>query len=371
MKLSVSREILLKNLRHVQSVVEKRNSIAILANVRLRAEDNKLEMTATDNDLTVQGTVEAFVDQSGETTVGAHKLFEIISKVPDGVMVDMELAADGNRLAMKAGKSKFSLACLAADAFPDMTRLDGGATFSIKNSEIKRLLEKSQFATAADETRQFLNGVYLHVAEEEGQKVLRAVATDGHRLARVDQPLPEGAEDMPAVILPKKTIAELKRLAEENKEITLHVTDNKIQAEAGEITLTSKVIDGNFPDYGRVIPQGNDLAMGISVRQLLQAVERVSILSHEKSRSVKFSLGEDNLMISANNPDQENAQEELKVEFKNAGFDVGFNAKYVADVGGQAEGDDIEFFFKDSTSPVLVKDPADATALFVVMPMRV
>ena len=371
MKFSISRETLLKNLKHVQSVVEKRTSIQILSNVRLSANDNKLELTATDNDITVQGTAEAFVEESGVTTANAHKLFEIISKIPEGVMVGMELVEEGNRLSISAGKSKFSLACLPADAFPDITNVDSGVTFTVKGTELKRLLNKSQFASASDETRQYLNGIYLHVADEDGSKVLRSVATDGHRLAQVDQDLPEGSTEMPSVILPKKTVAELRRLADESGNVTLRVSDKKVQAETPEITLTSKVVEGAFPDYKKVIPENNESEMDVPTRSLMQAVDRVAILSHEKSRSIKFSLGENNLLITANNPDQENAAEELKVEYREGGMDIGFNAKYVADIGSHIEGDDMQFFFKDPASPVLVKDPLDTGALFVVMPMRV
>jgi DNA polymerase-3 subunit beta len=371
MKFSISRETLLKALKHTQSVVEKRTSIAILSNVRLKAENNKLELTATDNDITVQGIAEAFVDGAGVTTANAHKLFEIVSKIPEGVMVEMTLNGEGNRLSITAGKAKFSLACLAADAFPDMTKVDGGTVFTLSSNELKRLLAKSQFASATDETRAYLNGIYLHVAEADGAKVLRAAATDGHRLARVDASVPEGLTELQGVILPRKTVAELRRLTEDAKEVTFRVTDRLIQAETSEITVTSKVVDGNFPDYDKVIPADNNLTMDVPARALLQAVDRVAILSHEKSRSIKFSLQSGNLLITANNPDQENAAEELKVDYDKDSMDVGFNARYVADIGNQMDGDDMQFWFKDPASPVIVRDPKDAGALFVVMPMRV
>lgn len=369
MKLSMSRETLLKNLAFIQSVVEKRTSIAILSNVRLKASDNQLEVTATDNDITVQGHAEAFVEKDGVTTVNAHKLYDIIRKIPEGVMVGME-TADGNRLSVVAGKARFSLACIGADAFPNMSTITDGVTFSLSGKELKRLLAKSQFAASNDDTRQYLNGVYMHVHTGK-DAALRFVATDGHRLARVEIALPAGAEDMPAVILPRKTIGELRKMADENTQLTLTVTQNKIQAQGGDTVLTSKVIDGTFPDYERVIPKENTMEMDVSRQSLMQAVERVSILSHEKSRSIRFSLKPHNLLISANNPDQENALEELKVDYDAQDVDIGFNAKYVSDIGTQIEGEDMQFFFKDSASPVLVKDPQDALAIFVVMPMRI
>ena len=371
MKFSISRETLLKNLRYMQSVVEKRTSIAILSNVRLVAKDNKLETTATDNDITMQGSAEAFVEVEGVTTVSAHKFYEIVNKIPEGTMVNIDMAADGNRLSIIAGKSKFSLACLPADAFPDMTRLEGGSAFEMEGKQLRRLLAKVQFAASSDDTRQYLNGVYMHVVKKGDAPYLRFVATDGHRLAQAEIPAPAGCTDMPAVILPRKTIAELKTMGEETETVKLTVAEKKIQAEGTTITLTSKIIDGSFPDYERVIPADNTMEMDVSRQVLLKAVDRVAILSHEKSRSIKFALEGDNLLISANNPDQENALEEVKVDYDNARVEVGFNARYVSDIGAQIESDDMKFFFKDGSSPVLVRDPADANALFVVMPMRI
>lgn len=371
MKLSISRETLFKALRHMSAVVEKRSSIAILGNVRLHAEGNKLETTATDNDLTVQGVAEAFVDQAGTTTVGALKLFEIVSKIPEGVMVAMELTDGGSRLSITAGKAKFSLATLGAEAFPDMTKVESGTTFTMPAADLKKALDRVQFAASNDETRAYLNGVYMHIANEEGETLLRTVATDGHRLAKADMPCPQGAAEMPAVILPRKCVTELKKLCDETKEVALTVSEKKIQAEAGDITLTSKIIDATYPDYDRVIPKGNPTQLTVARRSLLQAVDRVSILSHEKTRSVRFNAIENALALSANNPDQENANEEVKAEYAGTPLEIGFNARYLSDIGTQISGEDIQFFLKDASSPVLVKDPADSSTTFVVMPMRV
>jgi DNA polymerase-3 subunit beta len=371
MKLSISRETLFRALRHMSSVVEKRSSIAILANVRLKAHQNKLETTATDNDLAVQGVAEAFVDTAGTTTVGAFKLFEIISKIPEGVMISLELTDSGSRLALSAGKAHFSLATLNAEAFPDMTKVEGGVSFKLPSADVKKLLDKVQFAASSDETRAYLTGVYLHVVQVDGTPTLRTVATDGHRLAKAECTCPEGAEEMPAVILPRKCVTELKKLADETKEIFFTINDKKIQGEGADIILTSKVIDAVYPDYDRVIPKDNNTSLTVARRSLLQAVDRVSILSHEKTRSVRFNTIENALALSANNPDQENASEEVKAEYTGAPLEIGFNARYLADIGTQVGGDDITFYFKDASSPVLVKDPTDSSTTFVVMPMRV
>lgn len=371
MKLSISRETLLKQLKQSQSIVEKRTSIAILSNVRLKATGNALETTATNNDITIQGTTEAFIEQEGVTTVNAHKFFEIIAKIPEGVMVGMELSNEGDRLAISAGKAKFSLACLNADAFPDMTRLDDGVTFEIGTADLRRILSKALFAVSTEETRQYLNGVYMHVAGEGEEQNLRFVSTDGHRLARLELSMPEGANDLKGVIIPRRTVVELRKLAETCETLKLTINEKKLQAEAGETVFTSKLIDGTFPDYGRVIPTDNGKEMDVPRQALMQAVDRVSILSHEKSRSIKFGLHKDSLMISANNPDQENALEEVKVEYDADEINVGFNAKYLSEIGSHIDGEDMMFYFKDHESPVIVKDPDDKSTLFVVMPMRI
>ena len=374
MKLSITREVLLKNLGFTQSVVEKRSSIAILSNVKIEAtEDNKVIITATDNDIAVQGGADAFVEGAGETTVSAHKLHEIVRRLPEGVMINAELSDSGDRLSISAGKSRFSLACLDAAAFPDMTTVSGGSTFKISGDQLKRLMTKALFAASNEDTRQYLNGVYMHIAEDDDGQKLRFVATDGHRLARIQQDLPSGAEGMPGVIIPRKTVGEIRKLCDElkDKDITVRITDRKVQFEAPELIITSKVIDGTFPDYERVIPKDNKSEMAVPRQSLLQAVERVAILSHEKSRSVKFTLKPNNLTISANNPDQENAVEDVRVGYEDGEIDVGFNAKYVSEIGQLVEGEDLQFFIKDSASPVLLRDPKDIDALFVLMPMRI
>lgn len=372
MKLSISRETLVRTLRHMSAVVEKRTSIAILGNVKLNAVGTKLEMLATDNDMAVHGVLEAFVDSNGTTTVGAAKLFEIISKIPEGVMVGLELGDGGSRLSVTAGKAKFSLATLGAEAFPDMTRVEGGVTFKLDSAVLKRLLDRTAFAASSDESRAYLTGVYLHVAKDaDGTAMLRCVATDGHRLAKADAPCPEGAEDAPGVILPKKCVTEMRKLADEAKEVKLTIGAKKVQVEANEIVLTSKVIDATYPDYDRVIPQGNPSELTVSRKSLMQAVGRVSILSHEKTRSVRFGINGGMVVLTSNNPDQESATEEVKAEYAGEAVEVGFNARYLDDIGNQIAGDDMQFWLKDSASPVLVRDPADASSLFVVMPMRV
>lgn len=368
MKFSIARETLLNNLGYVQSVVEKRNSIAILSNVKLEVEGNNLTSTATDNHMSIQAKSEAFVENAGATTVSAHKLFEIVKRLPNESMISLELKDEGSRMQITAGKSKFSLACLDADAFPDVASVSSSVHFKLTGAQVARLLKKAKFAASQDDTRQYLNGIFMHLKDEK----LRFVATDGHRLARIEQEIPEGASSMPGVIIPRKTIDEIAKLADKSKDLEVKVTENKLQFVTEEATLTSNVIDGTFPDYERVIPANNTLEMDVPRQSLMSAVDRVAILSHEKSRSVRFSINTNNLVISANNPDQENAQEELKITFDAADdLNVGFNAKYVSDITNLIEGDDVQFLMKDGNSPVVVQDPQDTSSLFVLMPMRI
>lgn len=372
MKFSIARDSLLKVMSHVQSVVERRSSIAILANIKLEAVDSKLKATATDNDLTSQGVIDAFVEKEGVTTVNAFKLYEIVKKIPEGTTIEASVTSDGSRMNVNAGHAKFSLACLDADAFPDTAGIVPVATFDLEGDLLKKLVTKAQFAASSDDTRQYLNGVYMHVVKDaKGVDKLRFVATDGHRLARIETALPAGAEQMPAVIIPRKTVNELRSLAETSPRLQIKVADKKIQFLTDIVTLTSKVIDGTFPDYEKVIPQDNKKEMNVPRQALMQAVDRVAVLSHEKSRSVKFALKPNMLTITANNPDQENAVEELDVHYSDDKMDVGFNARYVSDISGLVEGNDINFLFKDGNSPVLMRDPKDPGSLFVLMPMRI
>ena len=372
MKTSIERESLLKCLSHIQSVVERRNTIPILSNVLLSAASNELKLTATDLDIELVETVPCKAKGEGATTVPAHMFHDIVRKLPDGS--DIELTRDGEqgRLTIACGPARFSLQTLPADDFPSLSVEDLGHAFSLPAKDLKRLIEKTRFAISTEETRYYLNGIYLHEAKSDGKALLRAVATDGHRLAQVELPLPSGAKDMPGVIVPRKTVAEIARLAEDSDgDIRIELSPAKIRISGPRVVLTSKLIDGTFPDYERVIPQGNDKRMEVDNAAFAQAVDRVSTLSSDKGRAVKLSLSDGKLVLSVNNPDSGSATEELSVDYAFDPLEIGFNARYLLDISGQLESGTAEFQLADPGSPTMVRDGKDNSALYVLMPMRV
>ncbi|MBL4751731.1 MAG: DNA polymerase III subunit beta [Amylibacter sp.] len=372
MKVSIERSALLKAMSQAQSVVERRNTIPILANVLIEAEGDAISFRATDLDIEVIDKASAMVERAGATTVGAHTLHEIVRKLPDGAMV--ELADDGTsgRLEIKAGRSSFSLATLPKEDFPVMASSEYACNFSANAAVLRRLFDKSKFAISTEETRYYLNGVYMHASEGADGKVLRCVATDGHRLARIDAALPEGAEELPGVIVPRKTVNELRKLLEDDEmQIAVSVSETKIRFATPEITLTSKVIDGSFPDYTRVIPQGNTRRLEVDAAEFAKAVDRVSTVSSERSRAVKLSLEEDRLILTVNAPDSGAAEEILAVAYSDEPLEIGFNAKYLLEIAGQVDRENAVFLFNSSGDPTLMREGNDESAVYVVMPMRV
>ena len=372
MRLSIDKPSLVKALTHVASVVERRNTIPILSNVLLSAASNELKLTATDLDIELVERVPCKAKGEGATTVPAHMFHDIVRKLPDGS--DIELTRDGEqgRLTIACGPARFSLQTLPADDFPSLSVEDLGHAFSLPAKDLKRLIEKTRFAISTEETRYYLNGIYLHAAKSDGKALLRAVATDGHRLAQVELPLPSGAKDMPGVIVPRKTVAEIARLAEDSDgDIRIELSPAKIRISGPRVVLTSKLIDGTFPDYERVIPQGNDKRMEVDNAAFAQAVDRVSTLSSDKGRAVKLSLSDGKLVLSVNNPDSGSATEELSVDYAFDPLEIGFNARYLLDISGQLESGTAEFQLADPGSPTMVRDGKDNSALYVLMPMRV
>lgn len=372
MKLTIERGALLKALAHVQSVVERRNTIPILSNVLINATGSTLSLTATDMDLTIVESIPAAVAAPGATTAPAHTLYDIVRKLPEGAQVQLEIAADGSQLAIRAGRSRFALATLPRDDFPALGTGDLPHSFSIAAADMRGLIDRTRFAISTEETRYYLNGIYLHAHTADNTPVLRAVATDGHRLARVEMPLPMGANEIPGVIMPRKTVAELRKLIDETgAPIEMSLSDTRIRFAFDNVVLTSKLIDGTFPDYQRVIPTDNDKVLKVDRKSFAEAVDRVSTISSEKSRAVKLSLKPGNLILSATSPENGSATEELEVSYEGSELDIGFNARYLLDITQQIEGDGAQLALADAASPTLVRDEADASALYVLMPMRV
>ncbi|MDD9706737.1 DNA polymerase III subunit beta [Seohaeicola sp. SP36] len=372
MKLSIERGTLLKAVSQAQSVVERRNTIPILANVLIEAEGNTVTFRATDLDIEVLDKAPAQVERAGSTTVSAVMLHEIIRKLPDGSLVTLSDDSAAGRLTVQAGRSHFNLATLPREDFPVMATSDYASNFSAPAGVLRRLFDKSKFAISTEETRYYLNGVYMHVADGDGGKVLRCVATDGHRLARIDAELPMGAEGMPGVIVPRKTVGELRKLLDDDDmKIAVSVSETKVRFATPDITLTSKVIDGTFPDYTRVIPQGNTRRLEVDARDFAAAVDRVATVSSERSRAVKLSLDEDRLILSVNAPDSGAAEEELAVAYGDERLEIGFNAKYLLEIASQVDRENAVFLFNSAGDPTLMREGNDMSAVYVVMPMRV
>jgi len=372
MKVTVERAELLKSLSHVHRVVERRNTIPILANVLIRADRSKLSFKATDLDLEVIETIAADVGSAGATTVPAHMFYEIVRKLPEGTQIALEATGDRAVLTIRAGRSRFTLQTLPESDFPDIAAGDMTHKFTLPAADLKRLIDKTQFAISTEETRYYLNGIYLHTAGTGKSTLLRAVATDGHRLAQVELAAPAGADGMPGIIVPRKTVNEVQRLIEDaNGEVTVELSQAKIRFTLGEVVLTSKLIDGTFPDYGRVIPLGNDKILEVEKKDFEQAVDRVSTIASERGRAVKLSLSGGRLVLSVTNPDSGSATEEFEVVYEADPIDIGFNSRYLLDIAAQIEGDTAVLKLADPGSPTLIQDKDAKGALYVLMPMRV
>jgi DNA polymerase III subunit beta len=367
MKLTIDRMSLLRPLGHVQSVVERRNTIPILANVVLRAEEGELSLTATDMDMDIATEVGCSVITSGTTTMSAHLLYDIARKLPDGA--EVEIAVSDGYAMVSAGRSSFRLPTLPVEDFPTISSNELPVNVSLTAADVRDLIDATRFAISTEETRYYLNGIYIHKAES-GE--LCAVATDGHRLAMTRQALPPGAAQMPSIILPRKAVSELRKLLDDfDGDVLVGLSETRAEFRFGVVRLTSKLIDGTFPDYTRVIPIGNDRIMQVDVSAFSAAVDRVSTIASEKSRSVKMGLKAGVLTLSASNTDASSATEELEVNYDGPEMEIGFNARYLLDIAGQVNSDMVEFALADQGAPSLVRAPGDEASLFVLMPMRV
>jgi DNA polymerase-3 subunit beta len=339
----------------------------------IEAAKGKLKLTATDLDIEIVESIPADVIRNGASTAPAHMLYDIVRKLPEGAQVQAELlTSEGGRLSVSAGSVRFELACLPKEDFPQMAAGALPHKFRLQADDLKRLIDKTKFAISTEETRFYLNGIYVHAAKEGKTKTLRAVATDGHRLARFELDLPDGASDMPGVIVPRKTVTELRRLLDDAEgAIDVSLSDTKIQFTSDGVELTSKLIDGTFPDYQRVIPSGNDKSLSLDSKEFAQSVDRVSTISADKTRAVKLNIAKDKLTLTVINPDSGTATEELGATYNASTVEIGFNARYLLDITNQIEGKEVRFLLSDAGSPTIIEDTGDARTLYVLMPMRV
>ena len=369
MKATIERATLLKALGHVQSVVERRNTIPILSNVLIEATDAGLRLMATDLDLQIVETIAAQVDTPGATTLPAHTLFDIARKLPEGAQVQLT-AAEGKMLVV-AGRARFNLQTLPREDFPVIAEGELPTRFDLPAETLKQIVDKTRFAISTEETRYYLNGIFLHVSDD-ATPVLKAAATDGHRLARVTVPRPDGAEGMPDVIVPRKCVGELRKLLDEvDGSVEVSLSPTKVRFGLGSAILTSKLIDGTFPDYSRVIPTANDKLLKIDPRSFEDGVDRVATIASEKTRAVKMSLERDKITLSVTSPENGTAAEEVPGDYAAQPFEIGFNARYLLDILNQIDGDMVEVHLADAAAPTLIRENDNAPALYVLMPMRV
>ncbi len=375
MEFKINSTDLLKALSHIHGIVEVRHTLPILSNIILEAKDDKLILSSTNLDIYCSDKIKAEVLQSGEVSVSAVTFFEIIKRLPFGSEVLMIMEEGENEIRLTCGRSKFNLSTLKTDDFPIISDSDLSTNFVLSADELIRIIDKTKFAVSNEETRYYLNGIFLHKAERNSIQFLRAVATDGHRLAQYDIPLPQGAEDITGIIIPKKTIYELRKVLDDaNGDVSVSLNENKIKFSFNDLKVVSKVIDGTFPDYTKVIPQKNDKNFKTNNSDLKNAIDRVSAVAvneESKSKAIKFCIENNSLSLSVESQSKGSANEMIDVNYSGDKVDIGFNSKYIIDICNEVDGDEISISLSDSISPAIILDKTDENLFFVLMPMRI
>ena len=375
MEFKINSTDLLKALSHIHGIVEVRHTLPILSNIILEAKDDKLILSSTNLDIYCSDKIKAEVLQSGEVSVSAVTFFEIIKRLPSGSEVLMIMEEGENEIRLTCGRSKFNLSTLKTDDFPIISDSDLSTNFVLSADELIRIIDKTKFAVSNEETRYYLNGIFLHKAERNSIQFLRAVATDGHRLAQYDIPLPQGAEDITGIIIPKKTIYELRKVLDDaNGDVSVSLNENKIKFSFNDLKVVSKVIDGTFPDYTKVIPQKNDKNFKTNNSDLKNAIDRVSAVAaneESKSKAIKFCVENNSLSLSVESQTKGSANEMIDVNYSGDKVDIGFNSKYIIDICNEVDGDEISISLSDSISPAIILDKTDENLFFVLMPMRI
>lgn len=373
MKLKIDRSTFLKALSHGQSVVERRNTVPILGHVLLKAENDCLRLTTTDMDLALVETITATVETPGSTTVSAQMLFDIVRKLPDSAEIDLSLNDDNGQLTLKAGRSRFSLSSLPAEQFPQLTQDDLPHTLDIDAEMLRRLIDRAKFAMSTEDTRYYLNGIYLHIIERKGQTILRSVATDAHRLACIEVQLPGNTDNIPGVIIGRKSVTELRKLLDNvDGPLKIRLSATRIEFDLPNATLSSRLIDGAYPDYEQAIPQANDKPLILDAKAFASAVDRVATVVSDKIRVIKMNVTNNSLTLSANSHELGSATEEMQVDFASTTpIEIGFNAKYLLDIAQQIGEDEAHIMLADGNSPAIIRSLNDQDAMYVLMPMRV
>ncbi len=367
MKFLIDRTKFLRPLSHLSSVVERRNTIPILANLVISANEKNISLTATDMDIDLVIIVQCNVKENGSCTIPAHLLNEIVRKFQDGS--EIEITTEENNVNIKSGRSNFRLPTLPIEDYPTFSSSELPVKFKLMVEDIIHQIDTTKFAISNEETRFYLNGIYLHVNDNG---MLASVATDGHRLALTQMDMPENVDHIPEVILPKKAISELRKLIDDHEgEIQINLSETRAEFSFGGVKLTTKLIDGSFPDYTKVIPVGNDKILLVNTNQFSSAVDRVSTISSEKSRSVKMNVKNGLLTLSASNPDASSASEEIEISYSGEELEIGFNARYLLEIAQQIDSDIMQIALSDPGSPSLISSPDSKNNLFVLMPMRV
>ena len=375
MEIKANSSDLLKALNHIHGIVEVRHTLPILSNIVLSAKNNELSLSSTNLDIFCSDKIDAEIVNSGEISVPAITFFEIVKRLPSGSDVILSMGDEDTELILKCGRSKFNLSTLRTEDFPILSDKDLSTNFVISADELSRMIDKTKFAISNEETRYYLNGIFFHKAESNSIKFLRAVATDGHRLAQYDIPLPQGAEEITGIIIPKKTVFELRKVLDDaDGDVSVSLNENKIKFSFNNLKIISKVIDGTFPDYTKVIPQNNDKKFKTNNSELKNAIDRVSAVAineETKSKAIKLTIENNKLNLSVESQSKGSAKEEIDISYSNEKVDIGFNSRSLLDICNEVDGDEIDVNLLDSISPAIILDKTDENLFFVLMPMRI
>ncbi len=371
MKFKINRSNFFKTLSHLQGIVDKKNSLPILSNILIEAKDNKLILSSTDMDISIIEKVNCNVLEDGSTTINSQILYDIVRKIDENSEIEI-ISNNGKLLTLRADGSRFSLACLPKEDYPIIDQENTGVNIIINSKILFKLIDKTKFAISNEETRYFLNGLYFNITNEHNKNIVTLVGTDGHRLAKFSHEIQQNVDQISGVIIPKKTIYEMSKLLSEiDQDVTICISSNKIVFSIGEITLISKLIDGSFPDYKRVIPKDNSNILKIKREVLLSAVDRVSTIANEKSPVIKFKLLQNILNLNTINKESSTASEDLSINYEGDEIEIGFNSKYIMDIVNNLEDEEITINLKDNTSPVIALENSNTNLVYVLMPMRV